>query len=104
MKNKLLKVALVVFLGAFSLGFFTGAITEFTLTKNYKVISEIYTVKQGDTFMDICLEYRKLDQRDPYIFEYMDEIRKLNPQLKENHNQLDIGDELKIQYKVNQDD
>ena len=98
MKSKILKIACVVFLGAFSLGFLTGAVTEFSLTKNYRVVSEVYTVKQGDTFMDICLEYRKHDQRDPYIFEYMDEIKKLNPLVKPGH--LSVGDELQIQYKV----
>lgn len=100
MKNRILKIAAIVFLGGFSLGFLSGAITEFTLAKNYHTVTEVYTVKQGDTFMDICLEYRKQDVRDPYIFEYMDEIRKLNPAVAENKNQLSIGDELKIQYKV----
>ena len=100
MKNKILKIAVIVFLGGFSLGFLSGAITEFTLSKNYSIVSETYTVKQGDTFMDICLEYRKNDARDPYIFEYMDEIRALNPELIDKKNQLSIGDEIKIQYKV----
>lgn len=100
MKNKILKIAAIVFLGGFSLGFLSGAITEFSLSKNYRVVSEVYTVKQDDTFMDICLEYRKRDDRDPYIFEYMDEIKKLNPLVEQNHSQLNIGDEIKIQYKV----
>ena len=98
MKQKMLKIACIVFLGAFSLGFVTGAITEFSLSKDYRIVNEVYTVKQGDTFMDICLEYRKCDNRDPYIFEYMDEIKKLNPLV--NPGQLQIGDELKIHYKV----
>lgn len=100
MKNKILKILAIVFFAAFTLGFLTGAITEFTLSKDYKVVSELYTVKQGDTFMDICIEYRKRDERDPYIFEYMDEIRRLNPAVDENKSQLSIGDELNIQYKV----
>ena len=100
MRNKLLKIAAVIFIGAFSLGFLTGAVTEFSLTKDYKVVTEVYTVKQGDTFMDICLQYRKQDQRNPSIFEYMDEISKMNPLVAEKHNQLSIGDELKLQWKV----
>lgn len=100
MREKILKIACIVFLGGFSLGFLSGAITEFTLAKNYRVVSEVYTVKQGDTFMDICLQYRKQDQRDPYIFEYMDEIKKINPLVARNNCQLSVGDELKIQYKV----
>lgn len=100
MKNKIFKIACVVFLGAFSLGFLSGALTEFCLSKNYKIVTEVYTVQKGDTLTDICLKYRKLDQRDPYIFEYMDEIRALNPKLVEEKNQLFPGDELKIQYKI----
>ena len=100
MKNKILKIAAVIFLGAFSLGFLTGVVTESSLTKNYRVVNETYTVKQGDTFMDICLEYRKRDARDPYIFEFMDEIIKINPSVAEKHNQLQIGDELNIRYKI----
>lgn len=100
MKNKLLKIAAIIFLGAFSLGFLTGALTEFSLTKNYRIVNETYTVKQGDTFMDICLEYRKRDDRDPYIFEYMDEILKINPSVKENHSQIHVGEKIQIQYKV----
>lgn len=100
MKSKILKIAAVIFLGAFSLGFLTGAITEFSLSKDYRVVHEVYTVKQGDTFMDICLEYRKRDDRDPYIFEYMDEIRKINPFVAENQNQLQVGDKINIRYKV----
>ena len=100
MKSKILKIAAIVFLGAFSLGFLTGAVTEFSLSKDYRIVREVYTVKQGDTFMDICLEYRKRDERDPYIFEYMDEIRKLNPDLADKKNQLSIGDEIAVEYKV----
>lgn len=100
MKNKILKIALVVFIGAFSLGFLSGVITEFTLSKNYNVVSEVYTVQKGDTLMDICLYYRKFDRRDPYILEYMDEIRELNPQLAQAKNQIYPGDELHIQYQI----
>lgn len=100
MRNKFLKILFIVLFAAFTLGFLTGAVAEFSLSKDYKVVSEVYTVKQGDTFMDICLEYRKRDERDPYIFVFMDEIRALNPAVAKNKSQLSIGDELKIQYKV----
>ena len=95
MKEKLIKILAVVFIAAFSLGFLTGAVTEFSLTQN-KVVTEIYTVKQGDTLMEICAEYRKRDCRDPYILEYMEEIRRLNPQVRD----LRVGEELKIRYEV----
>ncbi len=99
--NKIFQIVGVVFIAAFTLGFLSGAITEYSLTTKSKIVTEVYTVKQGDTFMDICLEYRKLDRRDPYIFEFMDEIRRLNPQIDTN---LKVGDELKIQYKEKADD
>lgn len=100
MKSKILKIAFIIFVGAFTLGFGIGAVTEFSLSKDYVNVYEVYTVKQGDTFMDICLEYRKRDCRDPYIFEYMDEIRRFNPQVVEKENLLNVGDELNIRYKI----
>lgn len=93
--NKIFQVVGVLLIAAFTLGFLSGAYTEYTLTKN-KIVSEVYTVKQGDTFMDICVEYQKRDFRNPYILEYMDEIRRLNTHIDTN---LKVGDELKIQYR-----
>ena len=101
MKNKILRVALVVFFAGLTLGFFTGAVTEYSLTTKNKVVTEVYVVKQGDTLMEICAEYRKRDCRNPYILEYLDEIRRLNPHIDSN---LQIGDELKIQYKEKADE
>lgn len=96
MKDKILKVALIVFFAGLTLGFFTGAVTEYSLTTKNKVVTEVYVVKQGDTLMEICAEYRKRDFRNPYILEYLEEIRRLNPQIDTN---LQVGDELKIQYR-----
>ena len=101
MKDKILRVALVVFFAGLTLGFFTGAVTEYSLTTKNKVVTEVYVVKQGDTLMEICAEYRKRDCRNPYILEYLDEIRRLNPHIDSN---LQIGDELKIQYKEKADE
>ena len=88
--NKFVKVAIVIFVAAFALGFLSGAITEYSLATKNKIVTEIYTVKQGDTLMDICVEYRKRDCRNPYILEYLDEIRRLNPHIDSN---LQIGDD-----------
>ena len=99
--NKIFQIVGVVFVAAFSLGFLSGAITEYSLTTKNKVVTEVYVVKQGDTFMEICAEYRKRDFRNPYILEYMDEIRKLNPQIDSN---LQIGEKIKIQYKEKADE
>ena len=94
-KNKILQIIAIVFIGAFTLGFLSGAVTEYSLTKN-KIVEKVYTVKKVDTLMDICIEYRKRDCRNPYILEYMDERRRINPQIDSN---LKVGDEIKIQYR-----
>ena len=94
--NKIFQVVGVLLIAAFTLGFIAGTVTEYSLTTKNKIVSEVYVVKQGDTFMEICAEYRKRDFRNPYILEYMDEIRRLNPHIDNN---LQVGDELKIQYK-----
>lgn len=99
--NKIFQIVGVIFIAGLTLGFFTGAVTEYTLTTKNKIVTEIYVVKQGDTLMEICAEYRKRDFRNPYILEYIEEIRKLNPQIDTN---LQVGDELKIQYKEKTDD
>ena len=99
--NKIFQIVGVVFIAAFTLGFLSGAITEYSLTTKNKVVTEVYVVKQGDTLMEICAEYRKRDFRNPYILEYMDEIRRLNPQIDTN---LQVGEELKIQYKEKADE
>ena len=99
--NRLFQIAGVIFIAAFTLGFLSGAITEYSLTTKNKVVTEVYVVKQGDTLMEICAEYRKRDFRNPYILEYMDEIRRLNPNIDSN---LRVGDELKIQYKEKADE
>lgn len=95
-ENKFFQIIGVVLIATFTLGFITGTITEYSLTTKNKVVTEIYVVKQGDTLMEICAEYRKRDFRNPYILEYMDEIRKLNPQIDTN---LQVGEKIKIQYK-----
>ncbi len=100
MKNKILQIIAIVFIAAFTLGFLSGAVTEYSLAKN-KIVEEVYRVKKGDTLMDICIEYRKRDCRNPYILEYMDEIRRINPDINSN---LKVGDEIKIQYKERKND
>ena len=99
--SKIFQIVGVVFIAAFTLGFLSGAITEYSLTTKNKIVTEVYVVKQGDTLMEICAEYRKRDFRNPYILEYMDEIRRLNPQIDTN---LQVGEELKIQYKEQADE
>lgn len=59
---------------------------------------ETYRVRAGDTFWDISEHYRNLDDRNLYIFEYQDELRELNPFLKDRHNQLQPNDIITVRY------
>ena len=59
---------------------------------------EKYTVHEGDTFWDVTRYYRDKDARNLYIFEYQDEVRALNPQLKETNYQLQPNDTITVQY------
>lgn len=59
---------------------------------------ETYTVKPGDTFWTISHYYRDKDSRNIYIFDYQDELRRLNPQLSTNSYQLSIGDKIQVRY------
>ena len=76
-----------------------GLGVESSLTPKTHTVSTMYVVKEGDTLIDICWTYQNLDCRHPYIFEYMDEVKELNPFLEERKNQLQVGDKIYIQYQ-----
>ena len=97
LKEFLLKFALL-FLVFMVAGIGLGIYTEKTLEPQTHTVSTMYVVKDGDTLIDICYTYQQLDCRKPYIFEFMDEVKNLNPFLQERKNNLQVGDELKIQY------
>lgn len=92
MSNKL-KNALVV--AAFIL-FALCNLSNFGADDN--LIVDTYTVKSGDTFWNVTQIYRDKDARNLYIFDYQDEVRKLNPHIADNHCQLQPGDIIKLQY------
>ena len=94
MSNKLKKalaVAAILLFGAVNLSNFNQQRDEIIHVENYKV-------QAGDTFWDITQYYRDLDARNLYIFEYQDEIRELNPHLKDKHFQLQPNDVIQIKY------
>ena len=65
---------------------------------------ESYKVRAGDTLWDVARYYRDLDDRNLYIFEYIDELRENNSWLIERHNQLQPNDLINvIYYKKNSD-
>ena len=92
-----LKFALL-FLVFMVAGIGLGIYAEKTLEPKMRTVSAMYVVKEGDTLIDICYTYQQLDCRKPYIFEFMDEVKKLNPYLQERKNQLQVGDKIFIQY------
>ena len=78
--------------------FGTAALSiDFTDDKNI-IHVESYKVRAGDTFWNVTEYYRELDARNLYIFEYQDEVRELNPHLKERHYQLQPNDVITVQY------
>ena len=91
--KKALTICAILLFGAVNLSTF-----NFGSDDNNFVHVETYEVKAGDTFWDVAHYYHKLDNRNLYIFEYMDELRELNPQLIENHCQLQPNDLITIKY------
>ena len=89
-----LKFALL-FLVFLIAGIGLGVYTERSLTPKTQTVSTMYVVKDGDTLIDICYTYQQLDCRRPYIFEFMDEVKALNPNLPKY---LQVGDKIKIRY------
>ena len=59
---------------------------------------ENYKVRAGDTLWDVARYYRDLDDRNLYIFEYMDELRENNAWLVDRHNQLQPNDLIQVQW------
>lgn len=89
------KKALIV--GAILL--FGVATSSIDFPDNGNVVNvEVYRVHPGDTFWDVTSHFHSRDQRNLYFFEYMDEIRELNPQLQDNHFQLQPNDLITVHY------
>jgi len=60
-------------------------------------IVEVVCNKHKDKFERIEIEIEEVkDYRKPYIFEFMDEVKKLNPDLPKY---LQVGDKILIQYR-----
>ena len=76
-----------------------GAVNLSNFNQRQDVIHvETYRVKAGDTFWNVTEYYRDLDARDLYIFDYQDEVRDLNPKLKDNNCQLQPNDLITVHY------
>ena len=89
--KKALAVGAVILFGMATLGI------NFNDEKNI-VHVENYKVRNGDTFWNVTEYYRELDARNLYLLEYQDEVRELNPHLKERNYQLQPNDVITVQY------
>lgn len=90
--KKLALLILIIIVSVFNLS------VNLNSESKFKPCSEIYRVHKGENFWSISSYYREKDARNPYLFEYQDELRKLNPWLVERKNQLKPNDKLIIRY------
>lgn len=90
--KKFFVVATLMFFGAATVS------VQFAETPKYEVHVESIKTVNGDTLWEIAEHYRALDDRNLYIFEYIDELRELNPALVENKNQLMPNDVITVKY------
>lgn len=88
------KVAAVVLIAG-AAAMLSGAYNQPT-----KTIHEVYIVEEGDALWTLTEKYRSKDVRDLYIYEYLDEVKRLNPELTENHGKLQPGQVLRFEYEV----
>lgn len=93
--RKLIAIALVVSVGLLVSG---AAIHETFFRTPEPRVTEVYTVKAGDTLWGIATRYQSKDERNLYILEFKSELEKQNPFLIERQGALYPGDEITIQY------
>lgn len=66
-----------------------------------RLVETTYTVKEGDTLWAISEEYMaKNTGSRRYILEFKEGIKELNPWLLESHEQIQVGQVLRINYFV----
>lgn len=72
---------------------------------DYRIVEEVYTVRQGDTLWTIgenFMEKNTYGRR--YLPEFIEGIKQLNDELVESHGQVEPGQKLRITYWVNSDE
>lgn len=90
--RKLLAPAVIIFFPVITLGIGTPS-------QKVEVYVETYRVKKDDTLWDISQHYHRLDERNLPIFDYLDEVKNLNPCLKDREYILQPDDVITFQYK-----
>jgi hypothetical protein len=83
----------------------SGLITTGFYSGNQQLVETVYIVQPGDTLWDIAEAHIvKNTGGRRYILEFKSGIEELNPWLLESHDQLQPGDELKINYWIQKGD
>lgn len=93
--RKIIAVAFVFCVGLLVSG---AALHETLFRTDFPCVTEVYTVKAGDTLWGIATHYQSKDVRNLYILEFKSELEQQNPFLIDRHGVLYPGDEITIQY------
>jgi nucleoid-associated protein YgaU len=87
---KALAIAGLMAVGAVSIGFNNGSA---------ELVETTHVVQPGETLWSISEDYlEKNTYGDRYILEFMSGIEELNPWLLDNDRQVNVGDEIRVNY------
>ena len=96
-KIKAVCIGLTILAAAISLGAIAAEYTASTIPPQTKRV--YHTVAVGETFWDICADYRELDSTNPYLPQFILDTRKLNPAVDKAQGQVYPGQQIIIEYK-----
>ena len=84
----------------FAAGLGIGAWVHDGIVGERETVTEVYTVKPGDTLWDISLRYQAKDCRNVYLPEFKSEIENLNTFLRQRQGYIFPGDKIVIEYMI----
>lgn len=98
--RKIIAVAFVVAVGLLVSG---AALHETLFRTPEPRVTEVYTVKAGDTLWGIATRYQPKDGRNIYILDFKSEPEQQNPFLLDRHGVLYPDDDIIVQYVQRRD-